>query len=481
MLLARRIVFYIFLGLYLILCPVLILYSLGYIFSPSGKDLSQTGLVYLSTTPPGADIFLENSRYKQKTPASIDGLMPQEYRISLKLKGYRSWTHTVKIENGKAAAFENILLLPNILKDRQISAESYTDLIPMLGTDRILLKTGLKLANCFIYDYRRQELEQIAEPDSELADLPVLSIFSERDSESTVMRAGSLWDIRYLLHNSKDQGNELTEITDLISGEPLNISWSPQREKVLFALYRDHIDRIDTDAHTALMKYFEGVKGFGIYKNWLYLLESDNSVSKCMYDKTNKITLFNDIHLARRLFGRAKFHQINVLDNNLIVFLGDRGQLVTTLAPYIIAERDVQGMEYDAPARKLVFWTKKSIWIADFNIKDIDFDKLFKVRVLLNKVYANGTDIKQCFWAYDGTHILFKDDDEVYLLELSPDNKCALESLVKVKSKSGVFYAEKNGCLYYLDAGSGALRAITIVPKEGMALPSFLQEKHLQE
>lgn len=112
--LIRNTVFLVFFILYLILCPFLIFYSLGYIFNPLEKALTQTGLISISTLPQGAEIYLGNSRYIKRTPAVIDELLPGRFSIILKLKleGYKPWTHRVRVEPGRAVAFENILLIP---------------------------------------------------------------------------------------------------------------------------------------------------------------------------------------------------------------------------------------------------------------------------------------------------------------------------------------------------------------------------------
>ena len=65
MILLRKILFYICIVLYLIFCPMIILYALGYSFKPQSSQggIVKTGIIFLSTTPPGADVFLNNRRF----------------------------------------------------------------------------------------------------------------------------------------------------------------------------------------------------------------------------------------------------------------------------------------------------------------------------------------------------------------------------------------------------------------------------------
>lgn len=51
--LIRRIIFYLFVLIYLILAALIILYSFGYIFQPVKKEISQAALSILPVTLPG--------------------------------------------------------------------------------------------------------------------------------------------------------------------------------------------------------------------------------------------------------------------------------------------------------------------------------------------------------------------------------------------------------------------------------------------
>src|SRR3989344_2619629 len=109
----RKILFYVFLAGYLVACPVIVLYSLGYILTPgAGNGVAKAGLIDVSTLPPGATVYLGNKRYTQKTPAVISGLLPGQYRVTVYLKGYALWSREVSVQAEQAAVFDHILLLP---------------------------------------------------------------------------------------------------------------------------------------------------------------------------------------------------------------------------------------------------------------------------------------------------------------------------------------------------------------------------------
>ncbi|GEM_PF-5058783 len=163
----RRALFYFFSAVYCVVCPLIVLYALGYIFEPgAGKGLEKTGLIHLATLPVGATIRLENKRFTEKTPASITGLLPGNYQVEIFLKDYRTWTRTIRVGAEKAAHFEKILLLPDSWEKELLSAEEFTDLIAA-GDDRFLfLAKGPVYRDLFLYDLKKKNFSSVAAEDS---------------------------------------------------------------------------------------------------------------------------------------------------------------------------------------------------------------------------------------------------------------------------------------------------------------------------
>ncbi len=109
----RRIIFFLFAAVFVVGAPKIVFYALGYSYgSGSEKGLIQTGLIYLSTTPPGATVYVDGRRYREPTPAIIRDLLPGNYSIRLVLKDHDVWSKTVPVEAAKASVLGKILLYP---------------------------------------------------------------------------------------------------------------------------------------------------------------------------------------------------------------------------------------------------------------------------------------------------------------------------------------------------------------------------------
>jgi len=450
--LARRILFYVFIFTYLVLCPLIILYSLGYIFQPEKKDISHTGLMYIATAPTGAYVYLGKSQFIHKTPVSIGELEPRQYQVGVRLKDYRPWDHEITIKPGKAAAFDHILLLPKKLNKTNLSPQNtYTHLTAIRGTDYFIVQKGARLKDYYVYNWKHHQLTPLVNELSEYKDFAVNSIYTKDKSKILIVFGGSLWNKKYFFISIDAKNHPLTEITGLFPQHPVSVIWDNDNAEDVFTVYDGYLNRLDFNAVSIYPKYIDDVKGFGLSDRWLYALETNNSILKLSFDKEQKTILFDDPYLGKDLFEKSQFYYIKKLQGEIILFWGDKGDLITIIPPYRISDGDVAGMEYDVSDNTLVYWTKNNIWTADFDINQEQ--TLFKDRAQLNNVYSKGANISQCFWVYDASHILLKDKNDVYLLELLPDKQSQLEYLLQVKDKTDIFYSETSGSLYYLDEG----------------------------
>lgn len=107
----RRITFYIFLIIFLILVPVITLYALGYSFDWDKKTFTATGAIYLKSYPSRAEIYI-NDKLRGRTNKLIGRLLPKAYDIEIIKEDYHSWEKTLTVKPGIVTKSNNILLIP---------------------------------------------------------------------------------------------------------------------------------------------------------------------------------------------------------------------------------------------------------------------------------------------------------------------------------------------------------------------------------
>lgn len=107
----RRLIFIIFLGIFVIAAPVIILYAWGFNFDFEEKIFVDAGGIYLKSIPPRAEIYI-NDISRGKTSDFIRHLPPQIYEVRVIKDEYHVWRKNLIVESGLVAKANNIFLVP---------------------------------------------------------------------------------------------------------------------------------------------------------------------------------------------------------------------------------------------------------------------------------------------------------------------------------------------------------------------------------
>lgn len=112
----RKILFFLFLLIFFLSAPLIILYYQGYRFDFKKKSLTQTGGLFLKVTPKQAEIYI-NNKLVRKTDfffgsALIENLLPKKYLVEVKKNGYFPWRKELEIKEKEVTEAKNIILFP---------------------------------------------------------------------------------------------------------------------------------------------------------------------------------------------------------------------------------------------------------------------------------------------------------------------------------------------------------------------------------
>lgn len=104
---------YILIGMAVILTTIILLYQ-AYGFGFKNGEVIQNGLIFLSSTPASADIYINGEKQKETTNTRL--LKPAgQYAFEIRRDGYRSWRRAINLEGGTVARFDYPLLFPTKL------------------------------------------------------------------------------------------------------------------------------------------------------------------------------------------------------------------------------------------------------------------------------------------------------------------------------------------------------------------------------
>jgi hypothetical protein len=109
---------------FFIVSPLLILWTLGYRYNPKKFTFEKTGLLIVKTNPEKADIYLNNKKQKQQTPAKISHLLPNIYNLRIKKSGFLPYEKEITIKSGLTTFVDNVLLfkqnLPILMTEEEL-------------------------------------------------------------------------------------------------------------------------------------------------------------------------------------------------------------------------------------------------------------------------------------------------------------------------------------------------------------------------
>jgi hypothetical protein len=125
----RLITGYVLISVALVLATTVLLYLASGFNLKKGKII-QNGLVFVSSNPGGAAIYLNDKQQDSQTNARIT-LQAGTYKMRLARDGYRDWQRVMTVEGGSVEHFDYPLLIPKNLQT--VTAGSYPS-APLLTT-----------------------------------------------------------------------------------------------------------------------------------------------------------------------------------------------------------------------------------------------------------------------------------------------------------------------------------------------------------
>lgn len=138
----KRVILLIFIFLFIVSTPALLLYSAGYSFSLKYFRFIKTGNFLISSEPGGAKLLIDDksplrrhkllfyknvlglTKQKSLTPTLVDRLLPGFYTFSLEKEGYQIWQKRLEIKEGETTFAKNIQLF---LKKPEVKLASQKD------------------------------------------------------------------------------------------------------------------------------------------------------------------------------------------------------------------------------------------------------------------------------------------------------------------------------------------------------------------
>ena len=85
---------------------------MGYQFDHNTMKFTRTGLISLKSDPPGANVYLDEVLSNEKTPCSVNEVLPGTHNIRLILEGYYPYSSDIEVFPSKVSRMEKVILFP---------------------------------------------------------------------------------------------------------------------------------------------------------------------------------------------------------------------------------------------------------------------------------------------------------------------------------------------------------------------------------
>jgi len=149
--------------IFLVITPLLILWTLGYRYNSKKHSIEKTGLLIVKSEPNNADIYLNNKKQKNQSPAKIKYLLSGDYDFKLEKQGYFSFDKKIAVKSGEATFADNVILLkqnlPVLLNGGEIKALE----ISLNGEKAALVQNEKNKTQINIFDLKNETTQKIYE------------------------------------------------------------------------------------------------------------------------------------------------------------------------------------------------------------------------------------------------------------------------------------------------------------------------------
>lgn len=482
----RKILFAIFVVLYLLICPSLILYSLGIMITPGKKSVTKTGVIYITSIPSGASITINGRPLKDETPTLINNLLPGTYNLQLSAENYRPWEAVVSVSPEKATPLENILLLPNPVKTAELSDQETSKLIAIEDNPFVIVTTGKNTKDIFAHIWdesftqnilperpaRTPRLKPLFPPGPDQIKGRVTKIHSVASSPYLIFEIDQDGETKFVWTDPLLGTSKTEDITNLFPVTPQLIEWNQDDPRHLLSFQNNAINRIDLATKAVYPQIINHVVNFTNYEETIFFLTEDRTLLKTSMNSPQTNTrlvstnpMFNDL-----IIRHFPFTKMNAVAENIVLLIGVNGELISNLKPYLLADAGIQGFRWNKRPQKALIWSRNRIGLIDFskNTQDVIPSVIW--------LQEEGKEITNAYWINEGSHILFVDNDQVFMADTGCCGTVDVRKIVDIKRQSDVYYSERTGKMFFIHKDTGRLCSIEMIAQHAL-LPSVSKER----
>jgi len=426
--------------LFLLMAPLILLYSQGYRFDFDKNKIVKTGGIFIEVSNTSAEIYI-NEKFVDQTgffanTVLIENLLPKKYNIEVRQTEFQTWQKNLEIKEKQVTKVENILLVKqNILFD--VLEQNIEEFLVSEDEKKILLKRTEQeswILEELIFDGQTKQtiLEQ-----KDLTELGVLLIDitqSKWDSEKNrilIKTKDPKENIFYFLLDYNSEKPTLSKVNFPDKGTE-NISFNPNNINEIFYLKDQVIFKKDLKLEQDEPRIFlNNIITFKATKDYIIWLSTSGFIFRNDYISETKEVLNQKpflIEPEKKYEIESQGSRIFLLEDNVIYYVSSAEDFEKILD-------NVQGIKVSSDSRKAVCWNNYEIWI-------LEFEPSYK-KIFLNRFSET---IGDCLW-FNYNYLAFNLGNKIRISETDTRDKINIFSIKELKNPK-IFYNNSLESLY---------------------------------
>lgn len=406
-----------FIMLFIILAPLIIVYTMGYRYNFQVGQVQKTGVLILNSYPDDADVFLDGKIVDDKTPSIIKKILPNEYTVEVVKEGYHTWSKKLEVRSGETTFAESIVLFSDQSPVAKFSREIKDSLFSPNRTHLIYVIEEASWIEIWLFSLKNQDFTLIDRRDTSTVDN--INFEWSSGSNKIYLEIESSEPTEQLIYNVNK--NELTNLNEFFEKPADKFKWSRTSDDVFYVRQDNKLisNNLLTSQKTFLLT---DIGEFFIRGNNIYLIINDDGKSVIaqfdILEPMAEIVQLYELPFAKYSFKDSSYPYLILRKNDNEILLFD------TSAPFaepILQEDAISFSWYTTSQgeKKLLYFKDFEVWI---------FYPQSKYNELITRF---STPITNTVWHRNGEYIFFSFNDTIKVIELDPREKRNIFDLVK--------------------------------------------------
>lgn len=392
----RRILFWILALAYVVLCPLLIVHTLGYMNS---------GLIIVESVHADACVLVDGLQVAHGTSATILNMPPGMYTVRVELAGHQPWTHEVLVERGQASVLDHIFLFPNYDASEAITEESFDSLHPIDDTPYIILLRKNQAAAARVFNHQERKIIPLFPNDAPYVSNDVSRVFAMRGSPYVLAQIDANKQDLYLWIGLDKEPMAIRDVTSLMTPAPSEVFWSAEKPGLLFCYRTGSVNKVDLRRGTNEQNFASEWIGMGVFDQMVCGLDLETRFIRKNLDGKIIVEEKTEIKLDRSLFSKIRFVRILPMIGGALLFHESGGALFQTELPHLLVEKGVVGIRVFDEADRALVWRRSALGILEKSGREEE-QKVFTAGRRIRWIYEGSENVASPYFMYDGAYAL---------------------------------------------------------------------------